>query len=827
MSAAPRFALRLTNPRRGGWLRVVAGTVFLLVVAAGLGGVGVAVAAYVHFSEDLPEPPSVSGYRPPTISRFYADDGRLLGEFTVERREVVSLEQLPAHLVQAFLAAEDKRFFEHRGVDVRATVRAVVANYFAGSTVQGASTLTQQLCKTLVGNERSYRRKAREAILARRTEAVLDKLDILYLYLNQIYLGNGAYGVQAAARSYFHVDVWDLDLAQAAMLAGLPPQPGRVTPILDPTAAKARQRYVLDRMVEEGFVGAAEADAAWNEPLTVHREQPDIFHEAAPYFTEHVRKYVQGAYGYDALNTEGLRVYTAVDVDLQREGQDALRAGLEALGERQGYVGPLKRLDEDGLAGFLARADGHYGGPTAIEAGRTYLGAVTAVEKDGATARVGRLEVRIPLREGMAWATPYAVGDERNERRQRDARKALARGDVVMVRLLGEAPAPIAGEAAPPPVVALSQEPPVQGALVAMDPLTGYVKAMVGGYDFDQSEYNRAFQGCRQPGSIFKPVVYSLALDRDYTLATPLDDTPIVVYDQGAEFLWKPRNFGGAYKGVVLLFDALTHSMNIPAVRVIRHVGPKAAAEWATRLGITTPMDPHESLVLGSSCVPPWDMLQVYGLFALRGQRPRPVLIKRIEDREVRVLEDRTHFLAPWASTPARLDAMLRALFEPREQALDPGTAFLVQTALRGVVEGGTAVKAKKLGKPAGGKTGTTDAYDAWFAGFTESMVTVVWVGSDLNRRRLGKGETGGKAALPVWLRFMQAALADRPQADFADEPPAGIEYFAVDRATGLLAPSGNPSLNLPFKRGTEPTEMAPRIGSFDHRDLDAVEGRF
>lgn len=819
-----RYAVRITNRRKGGVLRWLARVLFLVVVAGATGGVGVAVGAYVHFSEDLPDPPTVEDYAPPTVSRFYADDGRLIGEFTVERREVVPLEQMPRHLIQAFLAAEDKRFFEHQGVDVRATLRALLANYLAKSTVQGASTLTQQLCKTLVGNEKSYRRKAREAILARRTEATLDKLDILYLYLNQIYLGHGAYGVQAAAQAYFAKDVWALDLAEASMLAGLPPQPGRLNPVLDPPAAKERQRYVLDRMVEEGFVTRDEADAALNQPLTVQRAKPQVFDEAAPYYAEHVRKHVQSAYGYDALNREGLRVFTAVDVDLQRAGREALREGLHDLAERQGFTGPVGHLeDEAARADFLKRAAERYAGPEALEPERYYLGMVTAVEKDEATVRVGDVEAFVPLRGGMSWAAPYEVGDDANNRRVSDARKVLKAGDVIVTRLnrsdkLAEVDRP---------ALQLAQEPAVQGALVSMDPHTGYVKAMLGGYDFDQSEYNRAFQGCRQPGSVFKPLVYSLALDRDYTLATPLDDAPVVVYDQGAQYIWKPKNYGGAYKGTVLLRDALIKSMNIPAVRVIRHVKPDAAADWARTLGVTTPMDAHDSLVLGSSCVPPWDMVKVYGLFALRGQRPREVFIKRVEDRRGRVLEDRTHFADAWAGTPARLDAMLRVLFEPREQVLDQGTAYLMQTALRDVVQAGTAVKAKALDKPAGGKTGTTDAYDAWFVGFTESLVTAVWMGSDLNKRKLGRGETGGKAALPVWLSYMGRALEGRSQGDFTEEPPTGIEFYAVDRATGLLAPPGNAALNLPFKSGTEPTDMAPRAGSFDQRDLDVVEGRF
>ncbi|MCA9547600.1 MAG: penicillin-binding protein, partial [Myxococcales bacterium] len=354
-----------------------------------------------------------------------------------------------------------------------------------------------------------------------------------------------------------------------------------------------------------------------------------------------------------------------------------------------------------------------------------------------------------------------------------------------------------------------------------------YVTAMVGGFDFDQSEYNRAFQGCRQPGSVFKPVVYSLALDRDYTLATPIDDTPITVYDRKEQYIWKPKNFGGNYKGTVLLRDALIRSMNIPAIRVIRHVGPEAAAEWAGRLGITTPMYPDQSLVLGSSCVYPWDMVQAFATFAGRGRAPRAHFVSRVFDRDGRILEDRTRPDDPWAPTALRLDGLLRAAYEPRPRVVDEDTAYLMQTALKAVVDQGTATDAKALERPAAGKTGTTDAFDAWFVGFTDQLVTGVWVGSDRNRRRLGRGETGGKVALPIWVDFMAGAHAGLPVVDFTAAPPPGIHFVPIDPETGLLAAEGGKALSLPFKRGTEPTRAATPIGTFDAGEVDMVEGNF
>jgi len=776
-----------------------------------------AAGVYLHFSKDLPPiPDPLEDLN--SVSRFYAADGRLLGELTLERREAVSLSQMPPQLLQAFLAVEDKRFFQHRGVDFRATLRAILANYRAGRKVQGASTLTQQLCKSRVGREKSYVRKIREAILARRTEAHLSKLEILALYLNQIYLGHGAYGVQAAAHNYFRKDISKLNLAESAMLAGLPPQPGRLNPILNLRRARARQRHVLDRMVAEGFVSAQEADAAHQVPLKLHPERADLFGDHSPHFTEHVRKQLLARYGYERLHRGGLKIYMTVDADRQRSAQEALGQGLESLSRRQGFIGPIRQLKPEEQAEFQGRLRAEYGELKALDPGQLYLGIVTQVKKRKAQVQVANLELRLPLKEGMRWAKLYDPEAKHNRGRLRDLSKVLAPGDLIRVE---------AGEVSGS--IKLHQIPKVQGALISLDPHTGYVEAMVGGYDFDLSEYNRAFQGCRQPGSVFKPLVYALALEQDLTLSSPLEDTPIVVFDRKREFLWKPRNHGGRYKGDVLLRDALIHSMNIPAIRVIRHVGPKAAAHFARLLGISTPLFPDQSLVLGSSCVYPWEMVKVYASFALRGLEPRSVFIKRVETREGLILEDQSHFSDPFAPVASKIDAMLRQLFEPPERHLRSSTAFLLQHALRDVVRSGTGVRAKKLGKPAGGKTGTTDAYDAWFLGFTQSLVTGVWVGSDQNDRRLGSRETGGKLALPIWLRYMSAALEGISEEEFSREEsaPSGVSFQRIDKGTGLLAPPGNPALRLPFRQGTEPQEWAPKRGRLLDGELDLMEGRF
>lgn len=843
---ATRRSIEVENPRRSRVLRVGLGVPFMLAVAVLMAAPPAAIAVYAHFAADLPAPPALDDPPPPVATRFSAHDGRLLAEMGLERREAVPLARMPDLLIAAFLAAEDQRFFEHDGVDLRAVARALYANVLAGRTTQGASTLTQQLCKDRVGRARAYARKAREAILARRTEATLSKLDILSLYLNRIYLGQGAYGVQAASRTYFGKNVEDLTLAEAATLAGLPPQPGRLNPVLDPEGSLRRRRYVLARMVAGGFVDAPTAAAAEAEVVAIEPAGIDPFDDRTPAYTEHARQWVQRRFGYDRVHREGLDVALAVRADWQHAAHAALVDGLERLGERQGFVGAEAHLEGPARAAAQARAEQVYEGLQALAPSRVYAGIVTAVARDHATVQVGSLTGLLPLATGAGWARPFDLRAKNNGAAPlTDLRTALTVGDVVRVRAPRPPSPPEPSRRGrprkpPPPVepasvaaltgprFALAQAPPVEGALVAIAPDSGQVAAMVGGYDFDRSEYNRAFQGCRQPGSVFKPLVYSLALDRDQTLATAIADTPVTVYDHGAGFLWKPRNFGGKYRGEVLMHEALAWSLNLPAVRTLMHVSAGAAAKWATHLGITTPMPAELSLVLGSACVHPWDMVQVYATFARRGQRPLARFVTRVTDNRGRVLADHTHPADAWAPPLSATDSLLRAAYEPAPRALSADTAYLIQAGLKAVVEQGTASAARALGHPAAGKTGTTDAYDAWFVGFTDRLVAGVWIGSDRNMRRLGAEETGGQVALPVWLSFMQATHEGRPPVDFLEPTPEGVTWVAVDPESGLRAAPGGRALRLPFKRGTEPDRVADvPVGGVGGGDRDLLEGRF
>lgn len=813
-------AITLTGLRADTALRRLVRWVFVAGVfgalATGVGG----LALYAHLSRDLPSIEALADWAPPGVTQLRADDTRVVAELTRERRYIVPLERVPRRLIEAFLSAEDQRFFEHRGVDWRGVVRAALANWRAGRVVEGASTLTQQVCKGLVGNERSLVRKAREAILARRLEARLDKLDILAMYLNAVYLGHGAYGVQAAARAYFGQDVSRLTLGQAATLAGLPPQPSTLNPVVDPEGTRARRAWVLQRMVTEGFVSPDEARAAETEPVVAPEAARRVDIQGAADYAEHARRTLQATYGAERLLTEALTVHLAVDADLQTEASEALRAGLVGLGERQGYVGPIAHVSPAEAMALRGRAAAHYGafadtprGDGEVDPWRVAV--VERVDAREARVRVGDAALTVPLPQAR-WAAPWRAGDAVNGRVLKRLDDALRTDDVVWVRLTSTRG-----------VARLAQVPPVQGAVTTVEPVSGAVRALVGGFDFGQSEYNRAFQGCRQPGSAFKPIAYARAFEQGLTLATPLSDAPLTEFDPVNQLLWKPRNANGQFSGDVPAYLAFARSLNLPAIKVLDFVGADAAVALAHQLGISTPMYPDRSLVLGSSCVLPWDLTQAFAAFALRGERARPVFIKRVETRDGRLLEDRTHVSDAWAPMGPRLDALLRAALEPRDRVLSAAAGYLTQTALAGVVERGTGTAARALGVRAGGKTGTTDAFDAWFVGFTRDVVTTVWLGSDRNDRPLGRGETGGEAALPVWSRIMRAALAGRPPADFLAAPPSEVEFADIDLESGRLAGAGRPRVHLPFMRGSVPVEAAPEAGAVDRRDLNAVEGRF
>jgi penicillin-binding protein 1A len=833
--APPRVVLDGLPPRRPFLRGLVRWALFLAILAVNAGVVA-GIAGYLYFSRGLPEIPKVSDYRPPIVTEMVSADGQIAGEFFVERRKVVPYERIPKRLLQAFVASEDQDFFEHGGVDWTGTLRAALNTYVLRRRIQGGSTITQQTAKALLisaegfesGTRRNLARKLREFILAKRLERAFTKEEILWMYLNGVYLGHHSYGVQAAAENYYRKNVEDLTLEEAALIAGLPQAPSRYSPFSHPEAAKDRRRYVLRRMAEEGFITQEERARASEAEVKVFGVD-DVFRETAPFYVEHARRYVVDRFGNERLLQDGLRVELAMDLEKQRAAQAAMLSGLMEVDHRQGYNGPVANVagaERKALAERLARA-----WPKGkLERGEYCVGIVARVDDRAgfAEVEVGENRGLLPL-SGMRWArrpNPEVFYPDALISRVSIAVKT---GDVVLLRRVAREDLQKRekelglGKAASVPeaelLFTLEQDPKLQGALVSVDPWTGYVVAMVGGYDFDASEFNRAFQACRQPGSAFKPLVYAAAIEKlDFTPATILTDAPIVFRDD--ENSWKPQNYGQDFKGDVTLRTALVDSMNIPAVKTAEAIsaklGMQALAEWAKGLGLTTPVKLELGTALGSSCVNLWELTNVYALFARYGEKRPAAFVKRVLDRDGNVLEDRTDWRDPWVGLEARLAAGFAEVTRPRVRVMDERTAYIMVRLLREVATVGTGARASALGKPAAGKTGTTnDSFDTWFMGFTHDLATGVWLGYDVNVTPLGRYETGGHAALPIWLSYTRTALDRRPQPEFT--APAGIVEVRIDPDTGKPAPDG---VFEPFKQGTQPSAPAEGQQQVEVQDL-------
>ncbi|HET8732839.1 MAG TPA: transglycosylase domain-containing protein, partial [Anaeromyxobacteraceae bacterium] len=660
----PRLVLEGVPPPGPRWRRALRWALFGAVVVVNL-GLALLAGLWLHFSKDLPDIPSVEGYRPPIITELVSADGQIAGEFFVERRKVVPYQRIPKKLIQAFIASEDQRFFDHAGVDWRGTARAALTTYVLRKGVKGGSTITQQTAKAILvsaegfeeGTKRNLRRKLRELILATRLERAFTKEQILWLYLNGVYLGPHSYGVQAAAENYYRKNVEDLTLEEAALLAGLPQAPSRYSPFAHPESAKDRRRYVLRRMFEEGFISAEERGRAEAAEVKVFGVD-DVFRETAPFYVEQGRRQVVERYGNDRLLHDGLRVELAMDLEKQRVAQAAMLKGLMEVDHRQGFNGPVLSVEGAARQELQARLERAWPAG-ALAVGDYAVGIVGRVEEKAATVAVGGTTGVLPV-AGLRWARKPNPEVFHADALVSRVPAVLKAGDVILVRRVdrrelaereGNEPPKVRELPQAEVLLALEQEPKLQGALVSVDPASGDVVAMVGGYDFDASEFNRAFQSCRQPGSAFKPIVYAAALEKlDWTPATILTDAPIVFRDD--ESAWKPQNYGEDFKGDVTLRTALVNSMNIPAVKTAEALASKFGIgfldQWAKQLGITTPVKLELGSALGSSCVTPWDLTGVYALFARYGEKRPATLVKRVLDRDGRVLEDHVDYRDPW-----------------------------------------------------------------------------------------------------------------------------------------------------------------------------------
>jgi penicillin-binding protein 1A len=763
---------------------------FLLGLILLVCGAGAGLVVFYTISKDLPKITSLADYHPKIITTVYADDNRKIAEFFKERRIVLPLSEMPQTLIDAFVAAEDSRFYKHRGIDFISIVRAFFKNLEAGTIVQGGSTITQQVTKSfLLTPERSYRRKLREAILAYRIDKAFSKEDILYLYLNQIYLGHGAYGVQAASENYFGKSVKELNLAECAILAGLPQAPSKYSPFRYPERAKQRQIYVLNRMVDEGYINNIQATEAINTQLDI-KPRRNLYIEEVPFYTEHVRRYLEKKYGTDVLYTQGLQVYTAVNLDLQKIARQEIQKGLFELDKREGYRGPLEQIPPEEIESYAQKLQADLDTQPLAE-GATTKGIVIAVNdrKKVVTVRMGQSQGIIAL-EDMAWARKPNPEIPYHRVKLKRPSQALSVGDVILVKAKGKEKNKDVWS------LALEQVPIAQSALMCIEAGTGLVKAMIGGRDFRETQFNRATQSRRQPGSAFKPLIYAAALDKEsedasriYTPATIIMDSAIVYKDEERDFTWKPRNYKETFYGPTLLRKALAKSRNLVTIKILQDIGVDYAIKYANRFGIESNLSRDLSIALGSSGISLLELLRAYSVFANQGYLLEPVFILKVVDRNGNVLEE---------------------MVTERKKVIEKNTAYIMTNLLEGVVKHGTGWRAKALKRPAAGKTGTTNnLFDAWFVGYTPEYITGVWVGMD-EEAPMGAGETGSRAASPIWLGFMQRALEGKPVKVF--ETPEGIEFAKIDADTGLLpVPESKNVVFECFKEGTVPTEYTKR----------------
>jgi len=896
---------------------------FVIMVIVGV------FALFTSVNNSLPEVLTLKDYKPLLVTNVYARDGRKIGEFFRERRVLVPFNKIPKVVVDAFMAAEDAEFYQHKGINYQAIMRAMMVNIRAGHTVQGGSTITQQVAKTLMlSSERTITRKIKDALLALKMEKSLSKEDILFLYLNQIYLGQSSYGIGVAAETYFRKPVEKISLGEAAMLAGLPQAPSRYSPVLNPKRAKERQRYVLRQMVEKNFITASQAEAAMKAPVKVFIKEK--YEEIAPFYLETVRQMLVKKLTEEVVLDQGLKVYTGIDFDKQIEAQKSVEKGLRDLDKRQGFRGAQKNISQEEVQKFLedevkklkedvssARLIDENGEMTVvpevelahnskkkeqiaestgladwIQIGSMVRGVVSQIDD-----QLGLVYVNAPGGTGvididsMKWArkpNPEIAPEKESISKPSQALKV---GDIIEVKLVEmqfhserlEAmakPQSTKGKGKPVPAVVrlpdlknqwlleLEQEPQAEGALLSLDLETDEVIAMVGGRNFEKSEFNRTIQAARQTGSSFKSIIYAAALDKGYTPATPILDAPVVFEEEvsaedvegqdvpqkkkkgaaAAEEVkqtktWKPTNHSKTFEGDILFRNALVKSLNVPTVRIIEDIGVNWSLDYAQRLGIFSPLNKDFTLALGSSSVTLYEMTKVFGHFGRLGKRMHPMMIRKVVDQEEKVLVNDISIDEKFIETQQSIDdafekrrkeylefkAQIAAgvnveeltqklskwpslFFDDPEQLIDPTTAYLITTLLKATIEepGGTGGRARSLGREVAGKTGTTNGYyDAWFIGYTPQISTGVWVGFD-QEKTLGVGEVGGRVALPIWVDYMKEAHKNIPESSFTI--PGGIVFASIDNSSGKLPSASTKNMiRQAFREGTEPTAESSR----------------
>jgi penicillin-binding protein 1A len=794
-----------------------AGTIVFLV------GVGAAAGLLWHFSKDLPDYSQLQDYEPPVMTRVHAADGSLVAEYATQRRLYIPIQAVPKMVINAFLAAEDKNFYEHNGLDFGGIIRAgmlYVQTYGSGRRPQGASTITQQVAKNfLLTNEVSLQRKIKEALLSLKIERTYSKEKILELYLNEIYLGQGAYGLAAASLIYFDKSVHELTVPEAAYLAALPKAPSQLNPFRARDRAIERRNYVIEQMAAMGTIKVADAERFKKEPLNVTTRPTGAHIFAAEYFAEEVRRWIYEKYGEKTLYEGGLSVRTTLDPKLQVVARKTLTDGLVKFDESQGYRGPVVKLVPAGdwgqkLAEVKQLADvAPWRLAVVLETSDQSARVGLYPSRDGGGALTKERPTGIVPLDGVKWAK--ATEGPLKGKVPAKVSQVLEVGDVVYVD-------PLNAEAN---TWRLRQIPEISGAMVVMDPNTGRVQAMVGGFSFDQSQFNRATQAMRQPGSSFKPIVYATALDNGYTPSTVVMDAPLEI-DQGPGMPpWRPENYGGKFYGPSTLRFGIEHSRNVMTVRLAQDVGMPLIGEYARRFGVYDNLPNYLSYSLGSGETTVLRMVSAYSMFDNGGKRIIPTFIDRIQDRYGRTVykhdqrECRGCDADKWKEQPEP------SLVDRREQVIDPMTAYQITSMMEGVVQRGTATVVRQVGKPIAGKTGTTnDEKDVWFIGFSPDIVVGVYLGYD-KPKHIGNRATGGGLAAPIVTEFLKVALADKPAVPF--RVPAGIKLIRVDAKTGMRAGPGDTKVILEaFKPGTGPPDNYSVIGSTEAPQAPGGQGQ-
>ncbi len=791
--------------------RLVRRGLLAVLILGLLGAVGV-FGAYLYIAPELPSIEKLKDVRLQVPLRVYSRDGKLIAEYGEMRRTPLQYEQIPPAMVQAVLAAEDDRFFEHPGVDYQGIIRAVVHLIRTGEKGQGGSTITMQVARNFfLSREKTYLRKIREIFLALKIERQLTKPEILELYLNKIYLGQRSYGVAAAAQVYYGREIDELEVPQLAMIAGLPKAPSRFNPVVNPQRAMERRNYVLRRMHELKFISSGDYSEYLNTPVTagLHASPAEV---EAPYLAEMVRAEMVDRFGRDAY-AAGYRVYTTVDARTQNGANRALRDALLEYHRRHGYRGPEDHVDlapeanpEEWAAALDSRS----------KVGGLVPGLVVDVAEQSAQVYLGDDQEPVELDwEAMAWARPY-IDDFRAGAEPQKAADILGVGDIIRLEALAEGG------------WRLAEIPEVSGALVSLHPDDGAVMALVGGFDYFQSKFNRVIQAERQPGSNFKPFIYSAALANGFTPASIINDAPVVFEDRALEAEWRPENYSGKFFGPTRLREALVRSRNLVSIRLLRSMGIPAAVRHVAKFGFDPKSLNHDlSMALGSSALPPWAIVRGYAVLANGGFLIEPYFIQRIEDAEGNILAEADPAIAclpcenepdpgkpkveaeePSNAPSAAQNAEEEVEPEPRlaPRSLDIRNVYLVTSMMQDVIRRGTGRRALRLGRhDLAGKTGTTNEQrDAWFSGFNRDVVTTAWVGFDVPRS-LGRYETGARAALPMWIKYMAVALEGRPEHKL--EQPPGLVSVRIDPETGLLARGGQEAMFETFRSENVPQE--------------------